>query len=64
MTDVFCGPSIRSSSTPVTVTVFGALQSELLKTSVVGETVASSVSALAMSKTTGPSGCAVRTTVN
>ena len=46
------------------MTVFGALQSELLKTSVVGETVASSVSALAMSKTTGPSGCAVRTTVN
>ena len=56
-------PSIRSSSTPVTVTVCGVSQLALVKVSV-PVTVASPVSSEVMVRTTFEVGWAVRTTVN
>ena len=64
MTAVVWLPSMRLSSTPVTVTVWVVSQLELVNVNWAGDTVASPVSGLATSMTTLLVGWASRTTVN
>ena len=58
-----CDPSIRESSTPVTVTVCELSQFPDVNVKVAGETVASPVSEDVTEITTSEMGCASRTTV-
>ena len=64
VTELATSPSIRSSSTPVTVMVCGVAQSAGVNVSEVGPADASVGSDRSISKTTGESGSTSRTTVN
>ena len=56
LTTVVCEPSIRESSTPVTVTVCELSQLPDVNVNVAGETVTSPISAETMDKTTSEVG--------
>ncbi len=56
LTTVVCEPSIRESSTPVTVTVCELSQLPDVNVKVAGETVTSPISAETMDKTTSEVG--------